>query len=149
MHNLIVMEPEDIRKVFLSFPKVTEETPFDETTVVYKTAGKMFALTSWDPNPLRFNLKCDPERALKLRDQHACVLPGYHMSKKHWNTVIYDGSVEDDMFLEWVKHSFEMVAKSLPKKVQVELLEAFQSDTDKHMESSDKQELRSQMRKGI
>ncbi len=71
------MQVEDIRSLLLSFPEVTEETPFGPDVAVYKTGGKMFALTSWDPNPLTFNLKCDPTRAEELRDRYACVEPGF------------------------------------------------------------------------
>jgi predicted DNA-binding protein (MmcQ/YjbR family) len=116
------MEPQTIRSWLLRFPEVTESTPFDETTVVFKTAGKLFALVDWDEKPLRFNLKCDPAKVEQLRDRYACVLPGYHMNKKHWNTVVYDGSVDDAMFLEWVEHSFYRVVQGLPKAKQKELL---------------------------
>jgi len=143
------MEPEAIRRYLLSFPRVTEETPFDETTVVYKTAGKMFALTSWDPESLRFNLKCDPERASELRDRYDCVLPGYHMNKKHWNTVIYDGTVEDEVFLQWVKHSFDRVVRSLPKKVQGELLKEFNQGTKESISDREDSELRSRLEKDV
>ena len=117
------MTVEELRRCFLSFPEVTEETPFDESTVVYKTAGKMFALIDWEQKPLSTNLKCEPSRAEELRDKYACVVPGYHMSKKHWNTVFLDGSVDDVTLREWITHSFERVVAGMPKKDQVRLLD--------------------------
>ena len=143
------MQPEAIRSYLLRFPRVTEETPFDAETVVYKTAGKIFALTNWDQNPLRLNLKCEPERAEELRDKHACVIPGYHMSKKHWNTVIYDGSVADEVFLEWIHHSFERVVMSMPKKLQAELFEEFKQIPTGDEHDHESRELRSSLQKGI
>ena len=116
------MTVEELRRCFLSFPEVTEETPFDESTVVYKTAGKMYALIDWEQKPLSMNLKCEPSRAEELRDEYACVIPGYHMSKKHWNTVILDGSVDDATLREWITHSFERVVAGMPKKDQARLL---------------------------
>ncbi len=144
------MQAEEIRVVLLSYPEVTEETPFDAETVVYKTAGKMFALTNWNSKPLSFNLKCDPEKAEVLREQYRCVLPGYHMSKKHWNTVIYDGSVEDERFKGWIEHSFECVVKSMPRKVQADLLAKRQSGFSSLDEvAREARLLRDSMRKGI
>ena len=145
------MEPQAIRSWLLHFPEVTETTPFDETTVVYKTAGKLFVLVDWDAKPLAFNLKCDPERAEQLRDQYACVLPGYHMNKKHWNTVVYDGSVEDTLFLEWVEHSFFRVAKGFPKAKQAALEGLWAATKSKGMGLSDVAdvELRSALKRGI
>lgn len=106
----------------MSYPEVTEETPFDESTVVYKTAGKMFVLINWEDKPLRANLKCEPCKAEELREKYACVIPGYHMNKKHWNTVYFDGSVEDDIVREWIEHSFDRVVAGFPKKKREELL---------------------------
>lgn len=121
------MTVEELRRCFLCFPEVTEETPFDETTAVYKTAGKIFALIKWEGKPLSVNLKCEPTRAEELRDRYACVVPGYHMNKKHWNTVMIDGSVSDDLLRDWVSHSFERVVAGMPKKRQAELLGKWRS----------------------
>jgi predicted DNA-binding protein (MmcQ/YjbR family) len=115
------MTVEELRRCFLCFPEVTEETPFDAITAVYKTAGKMFALINWEGKPLTMNLKCEPTKAEALRDQYACVGPGYHMSKKHWNTVTIDGSVPDDLLRDWISHSFEQVIAGMPRKQQAEL----------------------------
>ena len=100
---------------------MTEEFPFGEETLVYKVAGKIFALTSLDSSPFSINLKCDPERALQLREEYDCVRPGFHMNKKHWNTVVVDGSVKDAIIRAWIDHSYELVVASLPKKTREQL----------------------------
>ncbi len=94
---------------------VTEEFPFDEDTLVFKVMGKMFALTSLERLPVSVNLKCDPERAIELRACYEAVQPGYHMSKKHWNTVICDGSIPDSEIREMIDHSYDLVVKGLKK----------------------------------
>ena len=104
-----------------SFAGVTEEFPFDEDTLVFKVAGKMFALTSVTDLPMRINLKCDPDRAVLLRAEHASILPGYHMNKKHWNTVVLDGSLADQLVVDLVAHSWERVVAGLPAKVRLTL----------------------------
>lgn len=111
------MDLEQFRNYCLSLPAVTEEFPFGETTLVYKVAGKMFALTGIDFFE-SINLKCDPELAVELRERYAAVTPGYHMNKQHWNTVIMDGSVSNQQILEWTKHSYDLVVASLPKKLR-------------------------------
>jgi len=95
----------------LSKPGAEETTPFGPDTLVYKVGGKIFALTSPDDFPPRVNLKCDPERAIELRDRYESILPGYHMNKRHWNTVILDGSVPSALVRELVDHSYQLVAK--------------------------------------
>lgn len=105
------------RTYCLSKPGTSEDTPFDETTLCFKVGGKIFALTDIDLFE-SVNLKCDPERAIELREMYNGITPGYHMNKKHWNTVIFDGSVSDKLVLELVDHSYELVLKSLPKKQQ-------------------------------
>ena len=95
----------------------TEGFPFDETTLVFKVAGKMFALTDLEGD-FSVNLKCDPELAVELRERYTCVLPGYHMNKKYWNTVLIDGSVPDKLLREWIDHSYEKVVEGLPKKLR-------------------------------
>lgn len=105
---------------------VTEHFPFDEDTLVFKVGGKMFALSSlsqWEKGEASVNLKCDPDRALELRAQYEAIEPGYHMSKVHWNTIAVDGDVPEKMFRELIDHSYELVFKSLTKKLQSEILE--------------------------
>ena len=91
----------------------TEDIPFGPSALVCKVMGKMFALIGLDDDPLRINLKCDPDFALLLRQRYAGVIPGYHMNKQHWNTVILDGSVPDDLVLEMIDDSYELVVKGL------------------------------------
>ena len=101
--------------------EVTEGFPFDEHTLVFKVAGKMFALLSLDEHPLRMNLKCDPERAIELREENASIIPGFHMNKTHWNTLILEGVLSDTFVLQLIDHSYELVIASLPKSKRVEL----------------------------
>lgn len=108
------MNIEELREYCLSKKGVTEHFPFDEVTLVFKVGDKMFALTNLDGEPT-VNLKCDPERAIDLREQHSSIIPGYHMNKTHWNTVIMDGSVSDKLIYELVEHSYNLVFESLPK----------------------------------
>lgn len=96
---------------------VTEEFPFDEKTAVFKVMGKMFAaadITLFES----VNVKCDPDKALELRAAYSGVLPGYHMSKKHWNTILMDGSVPDDAFLSWVDDSYDLVVSGLSRAMK-------------------------------
>ncbi|RDI15791.1 MmcQ/YjbR family DNA-binding protein [Flavobacterium sp. AG291] len=105
---------------------VTEHFPFDEDTLVFKVGGKMFALSSlsqWEKGEASVNLKCDPDRALELRAQYEAIEPGYHMSKVHWNTVTVEGDVPEKMFRELIDHSYDLVFKSLTKKLQAEIAE--------------------------
>lgn len=104
-----------IREHCLSKPFVTESFPFDETTLVFKVHNKMFALMGLENQPLRINLKCDPEEALNLREQYHQVLPGWHMNKKHWNTVIMEELALKQIYI-WIDHSYQLVWDSLPKK---------------------------------
>lgn len=108
----------------LSKKAVTEHFPFDEDTLVFKVGGKMFCLTSlkdWENGTPSLNLKCDPERALELRAEYDAITAGYHMSKVHWNTVAFHSDVDDKMMRELINHSYELVFKSLTKKVQSEI----------------------------
>jgi len=100
---------------FLSKPGSEETTPFGPDVLVYKVGGKMFALAVPDDFPSRVNLKCDPERAVELREEYDAVKPGYHMNKKHWNTLVLDGSVPTKLVRELIDHSYDLVAASLPK----------------------------------
>lgn len=116
------MNIEELREYCLSKSKVTEEFPFDESTLVFKVMGKMFALTGLDSEDQSVNLKCDPDLAIELREKYPNdVFPGYHMNKKHWNTVIYSGSLTDTYVKELVDHSYQLVVDSLPKKLKAEL----------------------------
>lgn len=102
------MDIEKFRNYCLSFDNVTEEFPFGADTLVYKVSGKIFALTSLAEFS-SVNLKCDPELAVELRERYACVTPGYHMNKTHWNTVAMDHSVSDILITEWIAHSYSLV----------------------------------------
>lgn len=117
------MDIETIREYCLSKPATEESFPFDEVTLVFKVKGKMFALLPLD-NPGSINLKCDPEYALQLREKYHEVQPGYHMSKKHWNTVNFNGGLPGKLILEWVDHSYSQVVKGL-KKADREEIERF------------------------
>lgn len=109
------MNVETLRAYCLDKPGAEETLPFGPDTVVYKVGGKAFLLTSFDSENLRFNVKCDPEKAVELREEFACVLPGYHMNKKHWNTIVVDGSVHSKQLQEWIDHSYELVLKKKTK----------------------------------
>ncbi|RTY99982.1 MmcQ/YjbR family DNA-binding protein [Flavobacterium sp. RSP49] len=105
---------------------VTEHFPFDEDTLVFKVGGKMFALSSlsqWEKGQPSVNLKCDPERAQELRAEYEDIQPGFHMSKTHWNTIAVNESVADALLKELVDHSYDLVFKSLTKKLQSEIQE--------------------------
>ncbi|MBN8671512.1 MAG: MmcQ/YjbR family DNA-binding protein [Chitinophagales bacterium] len=109
------MNIEQLHEYALSLPDVTESFPFDETTLVMKAAGKMFLLVSLDADPLQFNVKCDPERAIELREEYACILPGYHMNKKHWNTIVVDGTLTNKQLKEMVLDSYNLIVKKKKK----------------------------------
>jgi len=106
------MNIEEFRKYCLSKKGVTEEFPFGEETLVFKVMGKMFVLTNL-VGDFTINLKCDPDLALELREQYPAVIPGYHMNKKHWNTVIIDGSIPNKLIYEWTDHSYHLVVDQL------------------------------------
>ncbi|MEK6781891.1 MAG: MmcQ/YjbR family DNA-binding protein [Bacteroidota bacterium] len=115
------MTLEELRTYCLSKPSVEESLPFGPDTLVFKVRGKVFLITGFDYSPLQFNVKCDPDKAIDLRERYACVLPGYHMNKKHWNTVIVDGSAPVSLLKEWIDDSYKLVytpsiKKSKPKK---------------------------------
>lgn len=113
---------DQFREYCLAKHTVTEETPFGPDVLVFKVAGKMFALCNIEQFE-SINLKCPPELAVTLRERYAGVTPGYHMNKKHWNTVMIDGSVPDKLVTEWIDLSYQLVRCSLPKKTQ-QLLDA-------------------------
>ena len=104
------MNIESIRDYCLSMPGVEETLPFGPDTLVYKVKSKIFLLMGLDSEELRFNVKCDPDKALELREEFPCVLPGYHMNKKHWNTIVVDGSVSAKQLKEWINHSYVLVS---------------------------------------
>lgn len=113
------MNIEDFYNYCISKPDVTENFPFDKDTLVFKVKGKMFALTSlqkWEEGDHSVNLKCDPDYALELRSEYEAVQPGYHMHKKHWNTVSFNQDALDKLVLELIDHSYELVAKANKKK---------------------------------
>ncbi|MCH7657166.1 MAG: MmcQ/YjbR family DNA-binding protein [Bacteroidetes bacterium] len=114
------MNIEIFRDYCLAKPGVTEGFPFDETTLVFKVLGKMFALTDVDGD-FSVNLKCDPEKAIRLREEYPSIRPGYHMNKKHWNTIDMDGSMPDKLVFQLTDHSYELVVKKMPKSKQKEL----------------------------
>lgn len=109
------MNLKTLQKILLEKPKAIEDTPFGPEALVYKVLGKMFALVSWGDDPLRINLKCDPDLALALRAEYEAVIPGYHMNKKHWNSVILDGSIPESLLREMIDNSYDLVVKGLKK----------------------------------
>ena len=114
------MNLDHFREHCLSLKGTTEELPFDENTLVFKVMGKMFALC----NMMTFeftNLKCDPEKAIVLREEHSEVTPAWHMNKKHWNSVSFRGDLSDQKIENWVADSYNLVVKNMPKKLQLEL----------------------------
>lgn len=116
------MNIEEFRDYCLSKKGVTESFPFDDKVLVFKVMGKMFALTSVVDHPSTANLKCDPERAIELREEYdGLILPGYHMSKKHWNTVEIEGNLPPGLILELIDHSYQLIVYGLTKKLQAEL----------------------------
>ena len=108
------MDIESFRQFCLAFPDVSEEFPFGPETLVFKVKGKMFALTDLDLF-VSINLKCDPDEAIELRERYPAVQPGYHMNKKHWNTILMDNSIPDRNLKEWIENSYQLVRASLPK----------------------------------
>jgi predicted DNA-binding protein (MmcQ/YjbR family) len=101
---------ETLREYCLSKTDVEETLPFGPDTLVFKVNNKIFLLTGLDGQPLQFNVKCDPVKAIELREEYSCVQPGYHMNKKHWNTITVDGSVSSKQLKEWIDWSYDLVA---------------------------------------
>jgi predicted DNA-binding protein (MmcQ/YjbR family) len=108
------MRPSTLRGLCLALPGSVETFPFGPETSVFKVAGKMFALSRLSERPLRISLKCEPVLAEQLRETHAVVLPGYHLNKRHWNTVIIDGSLPRDMITDMIEDSYDLVVSQLP-----------------------------------
>jgi predicted DNA-binding protein (MmcQ/YjbR family) len=114
------MNIEDFRNYCVQKPGTTEEFPFDNQTLVFKVGGRMYALCDIDQFE-SINLKCDPELAVQLREEFDAVCPGYHMNKKHWNTVIFDGTINDRLILEWTDLSYQLVVNKLPLRIRENL----------------------------
>lgn len=114
------MTPQELRALCLSFNAAVEEFPFNPDTSVFKVLGKLFALTNLDARPLTVNLKCDPEDAVRLRAEHDAVVPGWHMNKRHWNTVTV-GELPDRMVRELVEDSYDLVVAGLPRAERLKL----------------------------
>lgn len=116
------MDTESIREYCLQKKAVTESFPFGETALVFKVKEKMFLLLVLGHMPARFNAKCDPLKAIELREQYAAIQPGYHMNKRLWNTVTVDGSLPTQLIKEMIDDSYELVVDSLPAKIRKEIL---------------------------
>lgn len=115
------MNIEDFREYCLAKKGVTEGFPFDETTLVFKVMEKMFTLTDTD-DEFSINLKCDPDKAIELREEYPeTVLPGYHMNKQHWNTIMIDGRISDNQLKDWIDHSYNLIVSKLTKLKKQEL----------------------------
>ena len=109
------MNLESLNQYLLNKKATTSSYPFDETTLVFKVVNKLFALIAEDEIPMRINLKCDPEEAQILRGMHQSIIPGYHMNKEHWNTIILDGSLPDELIYKMIDDSYDLVVKGLKK----------------------------------
>jgi predicted DNA-binding protein (MmcQ/YjbR family) len=116
-----MMSPAELRDHCLSFGGAEETFPFGPKTSVFKVAGKMFALSQLGAKSLRVSLKCEPQLAEALRKAHAAVLPGYHLNKRHWNTVIIDGSLPEQMIRDLIEDSYDLVVSQLPASRRREL----------------------------
>ena len=110
------MDLETLRAYALAKPATTHDFPFDDVTLVLRVKRKMFVVVPTDASPYQATLKCDPTLAEILRQTYPAVTPGYHANKRHWNTVVFDGSISDDEILEMVDHAYDQVVKGLPKK---------------------------------
>ena len=112
--EILIMDLPEAIGFCLSFPDVEEAVPFGPDVLVYKVGGKLFALTQPDEFPSKMNLKCDPKRAISLREDYEAIVPGYHMNKRHWNTVRLDG-ISGDLLRDLIRHSYDLVVAGLPK----------------------------------
>ncbi|MBC8136206.1 MAG: MmcQ/YjbR family DNA-binding protein [Fibrella sp.] len=116
------MTRDELFAALAAFPGASASYPFDETTRVYKVGGKLFALAGDNDDPIRVSVKCDPDIAEELREQYpGTVIPGYHLNKRHWNTVTLDDSVNDDDLCDWLAHSYDLVFRSLPRAMRAEI----------------------------
>ena len=112
------MDIESLRDYCLSKPAVEETLPFGPDILVYKVGGKIFLICSLTSETFRFSVKCDPEKAIELRERYHCVQPGYHLNKKHWNTIFVDGTVSNSQLKEWINDSYDLIVASLPAKTR-------------------------------
>ena len=115
------MNIEEVRTYCFSKPYVTEDFPFDETVLVFRVAGKIFVLCVLHAMPPSINVKCDPQKAIELRELYNYVVPGFHMSKKHWNTIFIESVNNEQQLRTWIDESYELVIKGLTKKEQKQL----------------------------
>ncbi|MEU9432029.1 MmcQ/YjbR family DNA-binding protein [Streptomyces sp. NPDC048252] len=116
------MTPQELRALCLSFDAAVEDFPFRPEISVFKVGGKLFALTTLDARPLTVNLKCDPDDAVRLRGEHeGLIVPGWHMNKRHWNTVTVDGELPDRLVRELVEDSYDLVVAGLPRAERLRL----------------------------
>ena len=115
------MNAEYIWEYCLKKKEVSESFPFNDTALVFKVSNKMFALLSLD-DPQSLSLKCSPEKAIDLRERYTAVIPGYHFNKKHWNTIYLDGSISDEVILQWIDHYFCLVVEKLPKNDRLRIM---------------------------
>ncbi|MFV0522509.1 MAG: MmcQ/YjbR family DNA-binding protein [Mangrovibacterium sp.] len=113
------MHIDEIRDYCLAQKGAKESMPFDDTTLVFKVGGKMFALLGL--NKMILNLKCDPERALNLREKYTAITEGYHMNKRLWNSLSFNDGLPQDLIIELINHSYRLIVNSLPKKIRNEL----------------------------
>jgi predicted DNA-binding protein (MmcQ/YjbR family) len=120
-HHHSGMDWRSLHRLCLSFPGTEETFPFSPGTSVFKVAGKMFALTREADEPLQISLKCEPALAEQLREAHSAVTPGYHLNKRHWNTVVLDGSISDRMLADMVEDSYDLVVSALPRAKRLAL----------------------------
>jgi predicted DNA-binding protein (MmcQ/YjbR family) len=111
----MVMDQHELKAACLAMPGAREEFPFGDEVSVFKVGGKMFALSSLDSEPLQLSIKCEPELAVRLRAAHPAIAPGYHLNKRHWNTITIDGSLADQMVTDLLVDSYDLVVASLPK----------------------------------
>ncbi len=116
------MNLEELEKILISKKSSNKEFPFNDDIMVFKVMNKMFALLAYKENQLRINLKCLPQDALAYRDIYECVKEGYHMNKKHWNTISIDGSMQDDILIDMINESYDLVVNKLSKKEKAKLL---------------------------
>jgi predicted DNA-binding protein (MmcQ/YjbR family) len=114
---------EDFRHYCLTKPGTSEDLPFDDVTLTFKVGSKIFAITGLDNEVFEVNLKCDPDLAIQLREKYEGVRPGFHMNKKHWNTVNFESAISDTDLLKMVDHSYDLVFQGLPKKIRQEILD--------------------------
>ena len=112
------MNIESIRSYCLGKKATTESLPFDDKTLTFKVAGKIFAATNLEEHPLRITMKCDPDKAIELRERYKSIEAGYHSNKKHWNTIEVNGELSKEMICQLIDHSYQLVVAKLPKKIR-------------------------------